>query len=218
MSRDPQREESPPLQGGEDVKERVAADTGATFAVVPQTPDVRLVAEQTDLPVVAQHVDAADPGRGMGRILPETLRQAGAGGVFLNHAENRDTLADIERKVSRCRKTGLEAIVCVDSLAMARAVAAFDPDAVVFEKPDDIATDRAITRTHPDLVQEFVALVARGTDRTRAVVGGGIRSGEDARRAFELGADATGAASAVSAAEDPETRLVEFGRAVASND
>jgi triosephosphate isomerase len=43
------------------------------------------------------------------------------------------------------------------------------------------------------------------------VVGGGISTAEDVRLAFEQGADATGAASAVSLADEPETLLRSIG-------
>ncbi|MFC6872842.1 triose-phosphate isomerase [Halobellus marinus] len=191
--------------------ERVERETGANFVLTPQIPDIRLIAEETDLTVTAPYMDAVEPGRGMGRILPETIREAGAEGVVINHAENRETLADLARKIERCREVGLDSIVCVDSIAMGEAVAPFDPDSVVFEKPEDISTDRAITQTHPDLVREFIDVMASENERTKVLVGGGIGSADDVRLAFEQGADATGAASAVSLADDPETLLTEIG-------
>jgi len=210
-----------PGTGGEagrafaELVERVGEETGGTFVFTPQVPDVRLVARATDLAVTAPAVDPIEPGRGMGRILPETLRAAGAAGAVINHAENRDTLADVEAAIDRCREVGLESVVCVDSVEMGRAVGVFEPDAMVFEKPDDIATDRAITRTHPERVERFVAMRDRVCPETKVTVGGGVATPEDVRLAFEQGADATGAASAVSLAEDRESLLREIGRVVA---
>jgi triosephosphate isomerase len=194
--------------------ERVERETGATFVLTPQLPDVRLIARETDLAVTAPAVHGVEAGRGMGRVLPETIREAGAAGAVINHAENRDTLADIDRKIERCREVGMDAIVCVDSVEMGRAVAQLSPHALVFEKPDDIATDRAITQTHPDRVRAFVAAIDEIDPDVRVVVGGGISTAEDVRLAFEQGADATGAASAVSLAEDPEALLREIGEVV----
>lgn len=193
--------------------DRVATETGAEFVLTPQLPDIRLIAAETDLTVTAPHMDALSPGRGMGKILPETIREAGALGVVINHAENRDSFVDVERKIQRCREVGLDSIVCVDSLEMGEAVAAFDPDSVIFEKPEDISTDRAITQTHPERVEEFVAMMSEENPRTKVLVGGGISSPDDVRLAFEQGADATGAASAVSLADDPETLLRSIAEA-----
>jgi triosephosphate isomerase len=187
--------------------ERVEAETAARFVFTPQLPDLRTVAAETDVAVTAPRVDAVTPGRGMGKVLPETLADAGADGVVINHAEDRDTLADVARKVERCHELGMDSLVCVDSLDMGRAVAAFEPDAMIYEKPADISTDRAITRTHPDRVRQFVATVDDVSPATRVVVGGGISTAEDVRLAFEQGADAAGAASAVSLADDRESLL-----------
>jgi triosephosphate isomerase len=187
--------------------ERVAADTGVTFVVSPQLPDLRLLASETDLPLLAQAADAVEPGRGMGRVLPETVTAAGADALSINHAERRDTVDDVAAKIERCREVGLESILSAHGIEQARALASFDPDCLVFEVPGDIATDRAITQTHPERVREFVDTIEDVNPRTRAFVGGGISTGEDVALAFEQGADAVGAASAVVGAEDREAKL-----------
>ncbi len=187
--------------------ERVERETAGTFVLTPQLPDLQTIASETTLAVTTPVVHGTGPGRGVGKVLPETIREAGALGAVINHAEDRDTLADVESKIRRCREADLDSFVCVDSVEMGRAVAAFDPDWLVFEKPADIATDRAITRTHPDRVREFVRAIDETNPRTRVVVGGGISTAEDVRLAFEQGADATGAASGVSLADDPEALL-----------
>lgn len=187
--------------------ERVAGETGARFAVAPGTPDLRLVAGNADVPVVAQAVDPVAAGRGTGSILPEAVRAAGAAAVMVDHPEYPETLDGVETVVERCRAVGLDAIVSVDSVDAARAVLAFDPDCLLFEKPDDVATGRAITRTHPERVERFVETVAAENPRTKVLVGGGITDPEDVARGFELGADAAGAASAALGADDREAWL-----------
>jgi triosephosphate isomerase len=187
--------------------EEIEADTDARFVLTPQLPDLRTVAAETDVAVVAPSMDATEPGRGMGKILPETLADAGADGVVLNHAENRDTLTDLVWKIDRCRDLGMDSIVCVDSIGMGRAIAEFDPDMMTYEMPEDISTGRAITQTHPERVRDFLAMVEAENPRTRVLVGGGISTPEDVRLAFEQGAHASGAASAVSLADDRESLL-----------
>jgi triosephosphate isomerase len=193
--------------------ERVQAETGATFVFTPQLPDLRRIAIETELAVTTPAVDGVEPGRGIGKTLPETIEAAGALGAVINHAEARDTLLAIERKIERCREVGIDSIVCVDNVEMGRAVAAFDPDSLVFEKSADISTDRAITQTHPDLVRKFVRTIDDVNPRTAVLVGGGISTVDDVRRAFEQGVDATGAASAISLADNPEARLRSIAEA-----
>ncbi|WP_433632263.1 triose-phosphate isomerase [Halomicrococcus sp. NG-SE-24] len=194
--------------------EHVAEETGARFVVAPQTPDLRLVVERTSLPVVAQTIDADDPGRRTGGVLPETVAAAGADGAFVNHPESPDALADVEAKVERCRDLGLESVVCVNSIEQGRAALSFDPDCLLFEKPEDVATGRAISRTHPERVESFVAAVEAERPETRVFLGGGIGEAADVAAAFDLGADAAGAASAAVQAADREAWLRSIAGAV----
>jgi triosephosphate isomerase len=78
---------------------------------------------------------------------------------------------------------------------------------MTYEMPEDISTGRAITQTHPERVRDFLAMVEAENPRTRVLVGGGISTPEDVRLAFEQGAHASGAASAVSLADDRESLL-----------
>ena len=50
----------------------------------------------------AQHMDLLEVGRGVGPVLPEALKAAGAVGVLLNHAEKRLLNDEFERTI----KTG----------------------------------------------------------------------------------------------------------------
>jgi triosephosphate isomerase len=182
--------------------ERVAEETGAPFVVAPQTVDLRLVAETTSLPVVAQTIDALESGRDTGGVLPEAVAAAGADGALVNHPERPDTLADVETKVQRCADLGLESIVSVNSVETGRGVLAFDPDCLLFENPSDIASGNALAQTNPELVEEFVEMVAATNPETTVSLGGGITSAADVERSLELGADAAGAASAAVQADD----------------
>jgi triosephosphate isomerase len=194
--------------------EEVGKRTDTEFVLTPQLPDVRMIADKTDLDVLAPYIDAVEPGRGMGKILPETIADTGADGVVINHAENRDTLTDIVWKINRCRDLGMDSVVCVDSLEMGQSVLEFDPDLLIYEMPEDLGTERAITQTHPERVERFLAMVEEQNPRTRVLVGGGISTPDDVRLAFEQGADATGAASAISLADNPESLLYSIGKEV----
>jgi triosephosphate isomerase len=187
--------------------EQIEDETNAQFVLTPQLPDLRMLASETDLHLTAPAMHPVEPGRGMGKILPETIADAGANGVVINHAENRDTLSDLVWKVERCRELGMDSIVCADSIEMGRSVAEYDPDLFIYEMPGDISSGRAITQSHPDRVCEFLEMTAAETPGTRVLVGGGISTPDDVRRAFEQGAHAAGAASAVSLADDRELLL-----------
>lgn len=195
--------------------ERVTRETGGRVAVAPQTPDLAWLARGTDLPVVAQSVDAARPGRGNGDVTVRAVAAAGADGVILNHPESPDDFSGVSALVDACREHGLDSIVCVDSVETGRAALAFDPDCLLFEEPSDIASGESMVRARPERVERFVSMVDEENPRTRVLLGGGISAAGDVERALELGADAAGAASAFVDADDRAAWLSAVATALA---
>ena len=197
--------------------ERVRDETGRQFAVAPQLPDLRRVAERTDLPIVAQAgVPRAESG--MGDVTLEAVAAAGADAVFVSHPENEAAFTAVARAVDRCAEVGLESIVAVESLTTAQMALAADPDWLLFERPADIATDEGMVRTQPERIEAFVEAVGDVAPETRTFVGGGVRTAEDVARAFDCGVDATGAASAAVEADDREAWLRSIATAVPTAD
>ncbi|MFA9417081.1 triose-phosphate isomerase [Natrinema sp. HArc-T2] len=197
--------------------ERVRDETGSRFAVAPQLPDLRLVAERTALPIVAQ-AGAPRAESGMGDITLEAVADAGADAVFVSHPENEAAFTAVARAVDRCAELGLESIVAVESLPTARMALSADPDWLLFERSADIATEEGMVRTHPERIEAFVEAVADEAPGARTFVGGGVRTAEDVSRAFDCGVDATGAASAAVEADDREAWLRSIATAVPTDD
>jgi len=177
--------------------EKVKEEIGVEIVVIPQIPDIRLISENTNLSVIAPYADAVEPGRGMGYILLETIKEAGASGVIINHAEHPDKFSEISFKIKKCKKIGLDSLVCVDSIETGMAIAHLNPDSLIFEIPADIATLRSITQFHSNLVKDFIKKIREINPKIKIAVGGGIHTPEDVKLAFELGADSTGCASAL---------------------
>lgn len=194
--------------------DQVRSKTGAEFLLSPQIPDIRLVSNNTQLKVVAQRADAAEPGRGNGNLLIENLKKAGADAVVINHAEDRDEFSNVRKKVNRCKEVGLDSMVCVDSIVMGKAAAEFDPDTLVFEKPDDIATSKSITQTHPERVKKFIQAISRVNPQIKVLLGGGISDAKDVQLGLDQGADAAGSASAVVFSENKKSLLTEIGNTI----
>ena len=70
--------------------DQTVAETGLTIYFTCPYPDIRMIAEQTEhIIVTAQSMMPLKPGRGMGHLLPEAIKAAGAGAVVLNHAERK---------------------------------------------------------------------------------------------------------------------------------
>ncbi|WP_274955042.1 triose-phosphate isomerase, partial [Anaerostipes butyraticus] len=92
--------------------DQVAADTGLQIYFTCPYADIRMIKENTShLIVCAQSMDPLAPGRGMGHVLPESLKEAGAEAVFLNHAENQKTVSELYHTIQRAKELGMITVV-----------------------------------------------------------------------------------------------------------
>jgi triosephosphate isomerase len=192
--------------------DRASEKYDVRIILTPQPTDIYMLAtELKHVLIFAQHMDPITVGRGLGSILPEAVKAAGAVGVMLNHAEKPMTLADLNKAIKRADEVGLATIVCADSIKEAEAIAMLSPNIIVAEPTEligtgqtsdeayVIATTSAIKKINPDIL---------------VLLGAGIKNGNDVYRTIKAGADATGTTSGIMKAEDPEAMLDEMIRAV----
>lgn len=195
------------------IAERVSKETSVCIAVAPQAPDIRLIVENTDIPVFAQHIDPVTPGAGTGSILAEAIKEAGAIGTLINHSEKRLTLADIDTCIKRARQVNLISLVCTNTPEVTYAVAALNPDVIAYEPPELIGTGIPVSKAKPEAVTEALKLVEKINPRLPVLCGAGISTGEDVKRALELGTRGVLLASGVVKAKDPYKVLVDMAKA-----
>ncbi len=157
--------------------------------------------------IFAPHMDNLPVGRGLGSVLPEAVKAAGAVGVMLNHAERPLSLSCIESTLQRAREVGLMTIVCADSMAKIRSIAQLSPDLMLTEPTELIGTGQACDLSY--VKQSFDAVMEVNSD-IGVLVGGGISSGEDVYNTIMAGADATGSSSGVVKAADPGAMVNEM--------
>ena len=114
------------------VVDKIAEKYDLDIIVTPQYADIRLLAENTEnLHIYAQHMDSLYPGRGLGSVLPESVKEAGAVSVMLNHAEKKLTLDEIRKTIARADEVGLATIVCADSVEEVSEIAKMSPNLIV---------------------------------------------------------------------------------------
>lgn len=165
-----------------------------------QHADLRQVSSTTRrLIVTAQHMDPITPGRGMGRVLPESLVDAGARAVVLNHSEHPMTLSDLDSAVVRAREVGLLSIVCADSDAQCRAVACLGPDVMICEPTAQIASG---SMTDTAYSVRTTALVKDIDPGILVIQAAGVSGPRDVARALGSGADGTGGTTLIVDAPD----------------
>ena len=184
--------------------DRLSRELDVSVIFDPQAVDIPAVARATErLLVFAQHMDPVAVGRGVGSVLPEAIREAGAVGTLLNHSERRMTLGDINRAIVRAREVGLATLVCADSPEEAAAVAQLGPDIVLAEPPELIATSRSAATEMRGFVERSVELVRRIDPGIIVMCGAGVQTPDDVEKMIELGVGGTGSSSGVLKAADP---------------
>lgn len=170
--------------------------------------DLRAIREAAPhLIVTAQHMDGLTPGRGMGHILPEALKEAGTEAVFLNHVEHPMTVNQLARAMARADELGILTIVCADTVEEAQAIAKLKPDIMVCEPSSLIGTGTISGADYMTATNEAVKSAAPDTLVLQAA---GISTGQNVYDAIMSGADGTGGTSGIVAASDPFAALDEM--------
>ena len=177
-----------------------------------QACDLALIAKETrHLIVTAQHMDGIVPGKGMGAVLPEAIRSAGAEATFLNHAEHSMTTSQLVSAVRRAKELDILVLVCADSAEEARAIAELHPDIMICEPTSLIGTGEASGSEYKGRTNDAVRSVS---PETLVLQAAGISTAKDVYDAILSGADGTGATSGIVAAADPVLAMTEMVKAL----
>ena len=188
--------------------DKIALKYDLDVILTPQYADIRLIAENTErVHVYAQHMDTLYPGRGLGSVLPESLKEAGAVGVMLNHAEKKLTLEQVKRSIERADEVGLATIVCADTVEEIEAIAKMGPNLIVAEPTELIGTGVASDMGY---VRDTIEAVRRINPGIMVLQGAGISGPEDVANVIRAGAEATGCTSGIIKNSDPEAMAEEM--------
>ena len=154
--------------------------------------------------IIAPYMDNIRPGRGMGMVLPESLKAAGAAGVVINHCEKPVALGDIKGCIDRCRELGMLSFVCANTTEEAMAVAQLHPDIMNPEPSELIGSGQSADMTY---VTRTVNAVKAIDPEILTEIAAGITKPEDVYEYIMAGSDAAGAASGILRSEDPAALL-----------
>ncbi|GAA2179898.1 triose-phosphate isomerase [Brooklawnia cerclae] len=192
--------------------DELAGRFGIDVIFTAQHVDLRMVAEATkNLTVTAQHMDPIVKGRGMGHILPDSLVEAGAKAVVLNHAEHQLTLAALDATLERAREVGLMTIVCADTDAQCRAIATLGPDIMICEPTANIGTGQMDAG---DYIERTTRIVKDVDPSILVIQAAGVSRGTDITRVLEQGADGSGGTSGIIKHPDWREILTEMFTAI----
>ncbi|HLD39749.1 MAG TPA: triose-phosphate isomerase [Candidatus Nanoarchaeia archaeon] len=180
------------------------------IVIAPSLPTLEEVAARTSLPVFSQHTDLAGLGPFTGKISAQELKKIGVKGTLLNHSERKIPFSILKKIVADGKKHKLVIVICASSLKEAKKVAALAPDYLAYEPPELIGGNVSVTKAKPEVIAKAVEIVKKISPKTKVLCGAGIQSGEDIRKALELGAQGVLIGHAVPKAKDPARFLKEL--------
>lgn len=170
--------------------------TGKSIALCLQAADIREADDEYEVPILAQHIDDVTPGSHTGYILAEDIKQAGAIGTLLNHSEHRLEKDLIRTTIDRAKETKLIVVLCAKDAGEAKELAEYNPEFIAVEPPELIGGDVSVT-TRPELIKDSVEKIHSVNKDIKVLVGAGVKTAEDVKKALELGADGVLVASGV---------------------
>lgn len=194
------------------IADRVSQREKVNIAVSVQSLDILRASSEVDIPVLAQHIDPVEFGSHTGHILAEAVKEAGAWGTILNHAERKISNEDINKVIGRCKGLGLKTVVCAETVDRAEEIAEFSPEYIAYEDPELIGSGKPISKLRVDAVKDFVRKVKEINPDIIPICGAGISTGEDVEAALELGTRGVLPASAILKADNPEEVMEDMAK------
>ncbi|MEM3007912.1 MAG: triose-phosphate isomerase [Candidatus Nitrosotenuis sp.] len=163
-------------------------------------------------PLLAQHVDNAKVGSTTGYVIPELLKKSKIAGSLINHSEHRIPQSDIVELVSRLKNLKMISVVCVKDVQEASKYAKINPTYIAIEPPELIGTRKAVSTERPELITKAAQAVSAAKNSTKLLCGAGIVTGDDVRRAIELGSSGILVASGIVKAKNWNKIVQEFAK------
>jgi len=195
------------------VANSVAKKHGVKIAIAPP-PHLLLSIKNYSGPILAQHVDNAKVGSTTGFVIPELLKKSRISGSLINHSEHRIPAKDISELVKRLRILKMISVVCVKDVSEAAKYAKLNPNYIAIEPPELIGTGRAVSTEKPELITKAAKAIKAAKNSTRLLCGAGIVTGQDVRRAMELGSKGILVASGIVKAKNWNSIVEEFAMAM----
>jgi triosephosphate isomerase (TIM) len=156
--------------------------------------------------VFSQCIDPVEHGPFTGANTAFSISFAGAKGTLLNHSEKKLSFSNLEKAILFSKQESLKTLVCTDSLDEALKLQKLKPSFIAYEPPELIGGKISVSKAKPELIKDF----AKKITKLPFLVGAGINSSEDVKKALELGAKGVLVSSNVVLAQDPKKALLNL--------
>jgi len=172
---------------------------------IVQATDIYRIKKELGIEVWAQHVDPIDEGRGTGYISAFSLKEAGAAGVLINHSEHKLEKEAIIFVVKKAKENNLKTLLIGHSFSMLLHFDSYPVDFLAYEEERLIGGEVSVIEKQGEIISKLTKRL-----KHPLIVGAGIKSGEDVRKAILFGAKGVLLSSHFVKAESPEEKLKEL--------
>lgn len=157
--------------------------------------------------IYAQHADPITVGSHTGHISLKELKEMGVTGVILNHSERKRPYTIIKETVKICKKLHLKTIICVSYIFDIKDFSRLKPNYIAYEPKKLIGGNISVTNAKPKIIEKAVKVLNKKSSHIGLLVGAGVHSREDLRKAVQLGAGGVLIGHAVPKARYPKLFL-----------
>jgi len=116
----------------------------------------------------------------------------------------------LKKTVELCKTIGLKVMICAPSVQQAKEFMSLEPDYIAFEEPTLISTGKSISQMQSEDVKQFANMFK--DSKIVPLCGAGVSTGDDLKKALQLGTQGALIASAVANSQTPEKVLSEFAK------
>ncbi len=169
--------------------------------------DLRLNSKFNNLKIFSQSVDVNDYGAFTGSVSMESLMSIGIHGSLLNHSENRINEENIIRILEKSKNNNFTIVLCAENIEEIKKYSKFEPDYIAYEPPELIGGNISVSNAKPEIIEEAGKICK---NRTKLLVGAGVKTKEDIDRSMDLGAHGVLIASGIIRDPKPINKLISL--------
>ncbi len=175
--------------------------------LAPQIIDLRNTSKI--IPSFAQHIDEKETGSNTGYLTAEAVKNTGAIGTVLNHAEHKLSFEKLKETHKRAKIANLQTLVCAANLDEIKKIIPLSPDYIAYEPPELIgSTKETVSTSKPEIISKAVKILEK--ENIPLIIGAGIHSKEDIKTGVERGAKGAFVSTGVIKAQDKKKAISEL--------
>ena len=181
----------------------------ANLVVAVEAADINSIFKSCkNLKVFSQYIDLVEEHRGS--LTASLVKSSGAKGTLINHSNNPLKFSEIKKAVKLAKKYKLISVVCSEDEILGKKILKLKPDYIAIEPKELISGKISVSEAKPELIRKTVKILCNKNKCNFLLVGAGIHSSKDVKKAFELGANGILISSALVKSKNPYKLMKEL--------